>query len=180
MRYIQWSTHLPTHVEHERTERKTPRLQPAHPQGLALCHRVILDSVTPRGSRQDTPGTRGPLRGKAVVGPTATLRRDNRHTTTRQRQGLKSNVLSVNKFSKTQQPSADRHLETYMVAEPVRETGDPRRVVELRERTCHESKWRRPGSSRRSPWKRSTRRRSTRRPSTSRFRRISTQTELLM
>ena len=47
MRYIQWSTHLSTHVEHERTERKTPRLQPAHTQGLAHCHRVILDSVTP-------------------------------------------------------------------------------------------------------------------------------------
>ena len=46
MRYIQWSTHFSTHVEHERTECKTPRLQPAHTQGLALCHRVILDSVT--------------------------------------------------------------------------------------------------------------------------------------
>ena len=36
MRYIQWSTHLSTHVEHERTERKTPRLHPAHTQGLPL------------------------------------------------------------------------------------------------------------------------------------------------
>ena len=44
-------------------------------------------------------------------------------------------MLSANKFRLTQQPSADRHFETYMVAKPVRETEDPRRVVELRERT---------------------------------------------
>ena len=46
------------------------------------------------------------------------------------------NVLSVNKFRKTQQPSAYRHLETNVAAEPVREAGNPRRVVELRVRTC--------------------------------------------
>ena len=63
-----------------------------------------------------------------------------------------------------------------MVAEPVRETGDPRRVVELREQTRRQKS--RSGDVpdhqedhqqiERSTWKR-----STTRPSTSRFRRIS-------
>ena len=54
-----------------------------------------------------------PVRGKAVGGPTDPRRNDRQ--TTHDRQGLETNVLSVNKFRLTQQPRADRHLETYMV-----------------------------------------------------------------
>ena len=46
MRYIQSLTHPSTHMKRERTERKTSRLQAhqqPHQEGLALCHRVILD-----------------------------------------------------------------------------------------------------------------------------------------
>ena len=44
--------------------------------------------------QQDTHGTRGPVRGKAVGGPTSP-RRVGRQTT-HDRQGFETNVLSVN------------------------------------------------------------------------------------
>ena len=75
-------THPLIHVERERIVRTTSRLQPAHTRVAPLSqgHPGLCD--TPRGSRQDTHGTRGPVRGKAVGGPRATPPHDN--TTTRQ------------------------------------------------------------------------------------------------
>ena len=71
--------------EHERNARTTSRLQRKQ-QGLALCHRVTLDSVAhPVGLGMDTHGTAVPLRRKAVGGPTATPRDDPRQTTREQR-----------------------------------------------------------------------------------------------
>ena len=73
--------------EHMRTERKTSRLQPTHTQGLG--HPGLCD--TPVG-----PGRTPTVRGKAVGGLTAPRRNDQQ--TTHDRQGLETNVLSVNKF----------------------------------------------------------------------------------
>ena len=82
-------------------------LPQSHP---GLCGTLV-------GAGKDTHGTPVPLRRKAVGGPTATPRDDPRQTCFQRNQVL-------------------THLETDMVAKPVRETGDPRRAVTLRERTC--------------------------------------------
>ena len=52
------------------------------------------------------------LTRQTTLRPTAPRRNDRQ--TTHDRQGLETNVLSVNKFRLTQQPSADRHLKTYI------------------------------------------------------------------
>ena len=60
-------------LEHERKEHMMSRLQQhqqPHKEGLALCHRVILDFCGPLvGPGKDTHGTPEPLRRKAVGGP---------------------------------------------------------------------------------------------------------------
>ena len=55
--------------EHERIEHMMPRLQQPHQEGLALCHRVILDSVAHRWVPARTPTVRQPPRRIAVGGP---------------------------------------------------------------------------------------------------------------
>ena len=96
-----------------------------HTQGLALCHRVTLDSVAHRWVPARTP-TVLPEQGRPWVA-------HNRFhdTTTDKRQHDKDRSEST-VFSAT---GAITHLESHMVPEPVRETGDLRRVVKLRERT---------------------------------------------
>ena len=100
--------------EHERTERKTSRLQPTHTRVGAFP--------------QSHPGLCGTLVGpdKDTHAVGARTRRPTNDNTTKT--SLKTNVLSA-------KPGVNTHLETCMVAEPVRETGDLRRIVELREQT---------------------------------------------
>ena len=131
MCYKQFLTHPSTYVERERKEHMMSRLQAyqqPHQEGLALCHRVTLDSAAHWGVPARTPTVHRCPKGKALGGPTQASQRrppTNDNTT---RTSLKTNVLSS--------ASADTHLESYMVAEPVREAGDLRRdVVKLRERT---------------------------------------------
>ena len=74
MRYIQSPTHPSTHVQRERTERKTSRLQstttttPRRVGSFASGSSWTLGHTG--GSRQDTHGTPVPLWRKAVGGPT--------------------------------------------------------------------------------------------------------------
>ena len=98
--------------------------QQPHKEGSALCHRVTLDSVVP--ARTDTVH-RCPT-GKAVGGPQQAPQRRPPTNDNKTQTSLLTNVLSAT--------GVIIHLESYMVAEQVPETGDLRRdVVELRERT---------------------------------------------
>ena len=90
--------------EHERTEHTMSRLQPTH-NGLALCHRVILDSGAHQWVQGRTPTAHRCPKGKAVGAPTQAPRQDDRQTTTRQQTGLSRTCF--------QETSADRHLYTY-------------------------------------------------------------------
>ena len=112
------------HHDHEHDHHTTTRFNPT----TALCLRVA------GGSRQDTHGTPMPER-EGRGWPTTCSTTDDRQTddkplrqTCFQQTGVKTNV-------RYKQPRADSHLESYMVAELVRETRDLRRVVELREQT---------------------------------------------
>ena len=80
-----------THVKRERKEHMMSRLQQhQQPQsGLALCLRVILDSVGKLvGPSNDTHTVHWCPKGKAVGGPTPPPQDDSRKTTTRQRRAL--------------------------------------------------------------------------------------------
>ena len=55
--------------EHEHDHHTTTRIQPTR-KGLALCHITLDVAAPPVGPGKDTQGTRRPLRGKAVGGPT--------------------------------------------------------------------------------------------------------------
>ena len=149
--------------EHERTERKTSRLQPTHtprvgssPQSHpGLCGTPVVPARTPTVHR--CPNREGRGWPDKVHDKT---------TDTRQRQ--------VSRQTCFQPPGDDTHLETYMVVEPVRETGDLRRdVVKLREQSRsgdfpnHQED--RSEKRNRSPRRRSPRKRSTTRPSTLKF-----------
>ena len=149
--------------EHERTECKTSRLQPTHTTRVgALATESPWTLWHTGGSRQGHPRYTGAHTGKAVGGPTSfTTRRQ----TTRQGQVSRQTCFQRNQVL--------THLETYRVAEPVGETGDPRRVVKLREQSRSGEVPNHQGDvaekQNQSPRRRSPRRRSTRRPSTSRF-----------
>ena len=79
--------------------------QQPHKEGLALCHRVTLDSVAHPRVPVRTPTVHWCPTGKAVGGPHQAPQDDHRQTTTRHRQGLEANVLSAT--------SAATHLESY-------------------------------------------------------------------
>ena len=79
--------------EHERTERKTSRLQPTHTSVGVLPQSHPGLCGTQVGPGKDTHGTPVPQRRKAVSGPTQAPRDDPRQ--------------------KTQPPGVDTHLETY-------------------------------------------------------------------
>ena len=90
--------------EHEHDHHTTTR------KGLALCSHITLDVISPPvGPSKDTHGTRGPVRGKAVGGPTTS---STRRPPTNDRQTTTSLELNV----RYQQPGADRHLESYMAS----------------------------------------------------------------
>ena len=137
-------------VAHERVSRPRPRTRLSHyiktptntAMGWLLCHRVILGSVArPVGPGKDTHGTRGPVRGKAVGGPTTShdTRRTTRHTSSK----------------RASQPGADRHLKTNMVAEQRDDLAASRTLSdynfqnEIEHTSPTQSKWRFPESSRR-------------------------------
>ena len=83
--------------KHERKTHIMSRLhqhQQPHQEGLALCHRVTLDSVAHPWVPTRTPTVHRYPKGKALGGPTPAPRNDDRQTTARQRQVSSSNVLS--------------------------------------------------------------------------------------
>ena len=134
MRNIQSLTHPSTPVKRERTGgRHDSKHTDNHTKKGWLF--ASGSSWTPGhtgGSRQDTHGTPVPPRRKAVGGPTAPRRNDRQ--TTHNRQGLETNVLRSDQVLRNVY-SHNVDLDSDMVAEPVRETGDPLRVVELRDQT---------------------------------------------
>ena len=124
-----------------------------HDNGLALCLRVILDSEAHRWVQAGYPRYTGARKGRPLVvhnlfhDKTSNKRQP---TTT----SLETNVLSGKQVQSNvvhNNPGADRHLESCMVAEhsslklPVLETADPRR--------SHRASWTRtpPTMSKRSP-----------------------------
>ena len=117
------------------------------------------------GSRQDTHGTPVPLRRKAVA-------RRNLHEDDNRRQD--TGKLQDNRLATI------RCWHALVILHGSGAGSRNRRSTESCQTVSTRSKWRRPGSSRRSPWMRSTRRRSTTRPITSSFRRNSTRKKLLM
>ena len=117
--------------EHERKAQMMSRLQhqQPHKEGLALCPRVILDSVAHCWVSARTPTVHQCLHG----GRPWVARHKLHETTTDKRQHDKDKVLRQMCFQET---GVDTHLQSYMAAEPVREAGDLRRdVVKLREQT---------------------------------------------
>ena len=106
--------------------------QHQHPltERLALCHRATLDSVAHRWVPARTPTVHRCQTGKVVGGPTLPPRRRPTTNDNKTQTSLKTNVLSAT--------SVVTHLGTYMVAE---QRGDD---------MASASKWRSPGSSRRS------------------------------
>ena len=93
--------------EHERKPHMS-RLQQdqPHKEGLALRHRVTLDSEAHQWVLARTPTVHRCRTGKAVGGPQPAPRDDHRQTTTRQRQ-----VLSHTCFQ-----GVVKHLESYNLA----------------------------------------------------------------
>ena len=104
--------------------------QQPHQEGLALCHRVTLDSMAHRWVLARTPTVHRCPTGKAVGGPQPVPRDNSRQTTTRQRQALSPTCDTT--------PGVIIHLESYVVAE------------QRDDHMADESKWRRRGSPRRS------------------------------
>ena len=98
-----------------------------HTEGLALCHRVTLDSVAHRWVPARTPAVHQCPQGKAVGGPTQAPRVDHRQHDT-------DKVLRQLCFKET---GVDTHLESYVVAEPAPKTGDLRRDVVKRHVNKH-------------------------------------------
>ena len=103
--------------------------QPPHQEGLALCHRVTLDSVVHRWVPARTPTVHRCPTGKAVHSPQPVPRDTSPQTTTRQRQALSQTCDTTT--------GVITHLESYMVAEQ-------------RDDDMADTSKRSPGSSRRS------------------------------
>ena len=116
-KYSQWHMGVRHDSEHVRTERKTSRLQPTHTRVGSLSQGHPGLCGTPVCPGKDAHGTRGPVRRKGVARQL--------HDETTDRQGLETNVLSVNKFRLTQQPSADRHLDTYTLSQGMLRVSSP-------------------------------------------------------
>ena len=88
MGYIHLLTHPSTHVERERKEHMMSRLQAhqqPHQEGLALCHRVTLDSVAHRWVPAMTT-----LNSEGRGWPSTTFVDDNRRQDTDKRQDKRS------------------------------------------------------------------------------------------
>ena len=110
--------------EHERTENMMPRLQQPHREGLALCHRVILDSVAHWWVPARTPTVRQCLHGGMPW-----VARSNLHETTndnKTKTDLESNVLSGNRCSHTlgilhiwQDTAVKAHVENIRILEMI-------------------------------------------------------------
>ena len=95
-----------THVKREGKEHMMSRLQQhQQPQsGLALCPRVILDSVAHWWVPARTPTVHRCSKGKAVGGPTQPPQDNHRQTTTRQRQDLSLTCSQKQEQSYTWKP----------------------------------------------------------------------------
>ena len=125
--------------EHERTKHTMSRLQQHQTQSrLALCPRAVLDAAAHRWVPARTPSVPESC-GCGWLDTTSTRRpptNDNKTQTS-----TESNVFSAT--------GALTHLESYMVAELVLETGDLRICCQTpRTNTSStKSKWRRPESS---------------------------------
>ena len=114
-KYSQLHMSVKHDTEHVRTERKTKQLQPTHTRvgPLSKGHPALCDTPVGPGRTPTVHG--GPYAERPwVARQLHDVTTDKRHTTEK---GLETNVLSVNKFRMTLQPSANQHLGTYMVAD---------------------------------------------------------------